>query len=62
MPADRLSGDDSDGRVVEYYDTVVELSATIVLREAAGWLILSAGQVSPVTYWAEYERIPSADG
>jgi len=49
---------DGSPRAVEYYGTVVELSAAIILREAAGtgWRVISAGFVTTDTMWAEYEQ------
>lgn len=51
--------DDDDiapARFVEYYASLVELDAAIVLRGAAGWELLSAGHVDDRKLWAEYER------
>jgi hypothetical protein len=43
-------------RVIEYYGTVIELTAAIVLRAAGGWHVISAGFVTADTLWAEYEQ------
>jgi hypothetical protein len=43
-------------RVIEYYGTIIELSAAIVLRAAGGWHVISAGFVTADTMWAEYEQ------
>ncbi|MCW2608405.1 MAG: hypothetical protein JWO60_3098 [Frankiales bacterium] len=47
-------------RVVEQYDTLVELEAALVVRECAGWHLLSTGLVRPGRWWAEYELDPHA--
>ena len=44
-------------RLVEYYETTVELSATVIVRNAGGWDLLSAGRVDDTGFWAEYERL-----
>jgi hypothetical protein len=52
-------GDSPDGigRLVEQYDSLVELDVTVFLRELSGWLVLSAGEVRPGRWWAEFERL-----
>jgi hypothetical protein len=50
-------GDAAPRRVVEYYETTIELSATMILRNAGGWDLLSAGRVDDNKFWAEYERL-----
>ena len=49
-------------RIVEQYDSIAELDAAVFVREVEGWLVLSAGEVSPGRWWAEYEREPSESG
>lgn len=50
-------------RLVEQYESVVELDVALFVRELTGWLVLSAGQVRPGRWWAEYERLPApSDG
>ena len=49
-------------RIVEYYDSTVQLTATMIVREADGWDLLSAGRVDDNKFWAEYERISPGDG
>ncbi|MCA1711272.1 MAG: hypothetical protein LC789_06380 [Actinobacteria bacterium] len=43
-------------RIVEYYGTIVELSAAIIVRSAGGWRLLSAGYVSADKLWVEFEQ------
>ena len=54
-------GDDGTRRLVEQYDTLVELEAAVFVRELDGWLVLSAGLIREGRWWAEYERL-DADG
>lgn len=49
------------GRLVEQYDTLVELDVAVFIREQTGWVVLSAGQVRPGRWWAEYERVDGSD-
>jgi hypothetical protein len=49
-------GGDQSGRLVEQYDSLVELDVAIVVRELSGWLVLSAGEVRPGRWWAEFAR------
>jgi len=53
---DEPPDDEGSPRAVEYYATVVELSAAIVLRGSAGWHVLSAGFVCADMLWVEYEQ------
>jgi hypothetical protein len=53
-------GDDGDidvVRFVEQYDSVVELELAVLMRDALGWLLLSAGEVRAGRWWAEYESL-----
>ena len=57
-------GDDSDigvVRFVEQYDSVLELELelelAVLMRDAVGWFVLSAGEVRPGRWWAEYESL-----
>jgi hypothetical protein len=53
-------GDDGDidvVRFVEQYDSVVELELAVLMRDAVGWFLLSAGEVRPGRWWAEYESL-----
>lgn len=50
-------GDDGVSRLVEQYDTMVELDVAVFVRQFAGWLLLSAGEVCPGRWWAEFERL-----
>jgi len=43
-------------RYVEYYERTVELTAAVILRQAAGWELLSAGLVDDGKIWGEFER------
>jgi hypothetical protein len=54
-----MGDDNSIGvvRIVEQYDTVVELELALLLRDAVGWFLLSAGQVRSGRWWAEYESL-----
>lgn len=47
-------------RLVEQYDTLVELDVAVFVREQVGWLLLSAGEVRPNRWWVEYERSPGS--
>ncbi len=40
-------------RLVEQYDSLVELDVALFIRELTGWLVLSAGLVRPGRWWAE---------
>jgi hypothetical protein len=44
-------------RIIELYESSVELSAVLILREAAGWGLLSAGWVDADKLWGEFERL-----
>ena len=44
-------------RLVEQYATLIELELAVLMRDAAGWFLLSAGEVRPGRWWAEYERL-----
>lgn len=52
------TGDADDGRLVEQYVSLIELDVAVFVREHSGWLVLSAGEVRPGCWWAEYERVP----
>ena len=43
-------------RLVEQYDSLVELDVAGFVREIDGWALLTAGEVRPGRWWAEYER------
>jgi hypothetical protein len=43
-------------RIVEHYDSIAELDIAVFVREVEGWLVLSAGEVRPGRWWAEYQR------
>ena len=59
---DGSAGSGVPERVVELYDAVIELEAAVIVRQHSGWLLLSAGEVRPGRWWAEYERIASGTG
>ena len=42
--------------MVEEYESLVELDVTAFVRGADGWTLLSAGEVRPGRWRAEYER------
>lgn len=50
-------GDIDVARIVEQYDSLVELELAVLMRDAAGWFLLSAGQVRAGRWWAEYESL-----
>ena len=53
-------GDNEDSavvRIVEQYDSLVELELALLMRDAVGWFLLSAGEVRPGRWWAEYESL-----
>ena len=50
-------GEEKVSRLVEHYDTVVELEVAAHVRELDGWLVLSAGEIRAGRWWAEYERL-----
>lgn len=54
-------GGDSD-RLVEQYDSLVELDVAVFIRELTGWWVLSAGEVRPGRWWAEFDRLDGASG
>lgn len=59
---DDVKGGGVGGRLVEQYDSLVELDVAVHVRELVGWLVLSAGEVRPGRWWAEYERVESGPG
>lgn len=44
-------------RIVEQYASVLELELALLTRSCVGWFLLSAGQVRPSRWWAEYESL-----
>jgi len=44
-------------RFIEEYDSLGELELAVVVRDSAGWVLLSAGEVRPGRWWAEYESL-----
>jgi hypothetical protein len=46
----------SSERIVEQYDSIAQLDIAVFVREVEGWLVLSAGEITPGRWWAEYER------
>ena len=44
-------------RLVEQYDSLVELDVAVFVRELSGWVVLSAGEVRPGRWWAEFDRL-----
>jgi hypothetical protein len=55
-------GDRPVDRLIEQYDTLVELDVAGYLRELDGWALLSAGSIRPGRWWAEYERQAPGSG
>jgi hypothetical protein len=51
--------EDKASRLVEHYETLVELEVAAHLREFDGWLVLSAGEIRDGRWWAEYEQLDS---
>ena len=46
-------------RLVEEYDSLVELDVTALVRGIDGWILLSAGEVGRGRWWAEYQQVRS---
>jgi len=53
---DRGHDGEEPARVIEYYGEIVELCAAVILRQAGGWQLLSAGLVREGKIWAEFEE------
>lgn len=51
-----MGPDDDVERLVEQYGSLVELDVACHVRELDGWALLTAGEVRPGRWWAEYER------
>ena len=42
---------------MEQYDSLVELDVAVFVHQLTGWQVVSAGEVRPGRWWAEYERL-----